>query len=232
MKRVFLASLTAVFLASGTAISTAQADDPSAPTYSFSVTGATDYIFRGVSQTENASAIFGKAGVSYDRFYAAAGMENVNFHNGIDAEYDLSAGWAPSAAGFNFDIGAIRYGYIDQPTHVDIDTTEIRGSVSRGFGPVTAGVAVNYAIDYFGTKDNGTYFEGNLAYAITDKLSASGAAGRQTISAGGDYTTWNAGASYVLTKNFAVDLRYYDTDEHDFGKRYKSHFVAAIKASL
>ncbi len=29
-----------------------------------------------------------------------------------------------------------------------------------------------------------------------------------------------------------LDLRYADTDEHDLGKTYGSHFTAAIKASF
>jgi opacity protein-like surface antigen len=43
---------------------------------------------------------------------------------------------------------------------------------------------------------------------------------------------WNAGATYAFTKHVALDLRYADTDEHDLGKTYHSHFTAAIKASF
>jgi opacity protein-like surface antigen len=47
-----------------------------------------------------------------------------------------------------------------------------------------------------------------------------------------DHTTWNAGATYAVTKHVALDLRYADTNEHDLGKTYGSHFVASIKASF
>jgi uncharacterized protein (TIGR02001 family) len=213
----------------GTAIAEPPAPPPQMPVFTFNLTAASNYIFRGVSQTENQPAIFGSAKVTYDHFYAAAGAENVDFHNGIDAEYDMSAGWTPSLDGFNFDLGAIRYGYINAPAHVSIDTTEIRGAVSHKFGDIKLGVALNYAPDYFGTKESGTYFEGNAAYTITDQLAASGAVGRQTISAGDSFTTWNLGASYAFTKNLALDLRYYDTDSHNFGSLYRSHYVAALK---
>ncbi len=199
------------------------------PVFSFSVTGATDYIFRGVSQTENGAAIFGGSKVSYDHFYVAAGAENVDFRNGIDVEYDVSAGWTPLLAGFDCDVGAVRYGYIGEPNGVSIDTVELRGSVSRKFGAVKLGGAVNYAIEYFGSKRPATYFEGNAGYRFTPKFAVSGAIGRQQIDAGNSYTTWNAGAAYAFNKHIAVGLRYTDTNAHDFGRLYRSHLVASAK---
>ena len=44
-----------------------------------------------------------------------------------------------------------------------------------------------------------------------------------------DYTTWNAGVGYALTDHIGLDLRYWDTDKHSFGKLYKSRAVASIK---
>jgi uncharacterized protein (TIGR02001 family) len=136
----------------GTAIAEQTEVLPQMPVFTFNLTGATNYIFRGVSQTENGPAAFGSVKASYDQFYAAAGAENVDFHNSTDAEYDLSAGWTPSIDGFHFDVGAIRYGYINQPIRTDIDTTEVRGTVAHKFGDLKFGVAVNHAFDYFGTK--------------------------------------------------------------------------------
>lgn len=203
-------------------------------TVSFNVTAASDYLFRGVSQTENGAAGFVAGKVTYDDFYAGVGGENVNFHNGITGEYDLSAGWAPVYDNFNFTVGAIRYGYTNAPAHLDIDTIEVLGAISHAVGPVTAGFAVNYAPNYFGTHRDGTYYEGNLAYPVPllDGLSVSGAVGRQQVSAGGSYTTWNAGASYAFMKHLSLDLRYTDTDEHHFARTYNSHFVASLTLGL
>lgn len=201
---------------------------------SVNATAASDYIFRGVSQTENGPDGFLAAKLTSGDFYAGAGGESVNFHNGITGEYDLSAGWAPSYDGFNFNVGGIRYGYTNAPAHVDIDTTEVLGAVSHAVGPFTLGAAINYAPDYFGTHQDGTYYEGNLAYPlpVLDGLSLSGAVGHQQISAGGSYTTWNVGATYAFFQHLALDLRYIDTDAHDLGKTYNSHFVAALNVSL
>ncbi len=220
----------AVFAIVGAA-SAAKADTP---IWNFSLTAASDYMFRGVSQTENGPAGFVAAKMTYDGFYAGVGGENVDFHNGITGEYDLSAGWMPNYDGFNFNVGVIRYGYTNSPAHVDIDTVEVLGAVTHAAGPVTAGIAVYYAPNYFGTHKDGTYYEANLAYPVPllDGLSLSGAVGRQQVSAGGSFTTWNVGGTYAFLDHLALGLRYTDTDEHRFAKTYNSHVVGSLSISL
>jgi len=205
---------------------------PSAgPVFAFTATSASDYIFRGISQTDNKAAVFGSGRVSYNDFYAGVGIENVDFRNSTSAEYDLSAGWAPVVHGFRLDLGVIRYGYIDQPAHTAIDTVEFKAVVRHDFGPVTLGAGVHYSGNYFGTHRDDVYVEGRAAYRITPKLTVSGAGGRQSDGLS-DHTTWNTGATYAFNKHVALDLRYSDTNKHDLGKTYGSHFTAAIKASF
>jgi uncharacterized protein (TIGR02001 family) len=201
------------------------------PVITLTATAASNYIFRGISQTENQAAAFGSGRVSYDNFYAGVGIENVNFHNSTTAEYDLSAGWTPVVDGFRLDLGIIRYGYIDQPAHTEIDTVEFKGAVLHDIGQATLGVAVYYSGDYFGTHRDDVYVEGRGAYKITHELTFSGAVGRQSDGLA-DHTTWNAGATYAFTKHVALDLRYADTNEHALGKIYGSHFTAAINVSF
>jgi uncharacterized protein (TIGR02001 family) len=206
-------------------------DVAAAPIVAFTATGASNYTFRGISQTENQAAVFGAGRVSYDNFYAGAGVENVNFHNSTTAEYDLSAGWTPVIDKFRLDIGVIRYGYIDQPAHTYIDTVEFMAAVLRDFGRATLGAAVYYSGNYFGTHRDDVYVEGRGAYRITQKLKISGAFGKQSDGLL-DHITWNAGATYAITKHLALDLRYADTDEHTLGKIYGSHYTAALKVSF
>ncbi len=80
-----------------------------APVFAYSETTARDYIFRGVSRTDNRPAIFGAARVTDNQFYVSAGIENVDFHNSTAADYDLSAGWGPLVLDYKFDFGVIYY---------------------------------------------------------------------------------------------------------------------------
>lgn len=97
---------------------------------SVTVGGASDYVFRGVSQTDSKPFVFAALNLSAGQFYAGAGAENVDFGNSIDAEYDLYAGWRPKLANVDLDFGVVRYGYVDQPRNVDIDTVELKASAS------------------------------------------------------------------------------------------------------
>jgi len=208
----------------------AYADDLPQPQVSFDLEAASNYIFRGVSQTENNPVVFGEATVKYAQFYANAGMENVDFHNGTSAEYDFSAGWTPKLAGFTFDLGAVRYGYIDTPAY--IDTVEAKAAISHPIGPVTAGAAIFYTPNYFGTHEDGTYVEGTASFMVLARLSASGSVGHQYISAGHSYTNWTLGPGYAFNKHFSLDLRYYDTDAHALSKLYNSRVVASGRFSF
>lgn len=226
MKRIVMAAAAACLSPAA-----ALAQDLPTPKVTFGVTAATDYIFRGVSQTRNDPAIFGSTQLTIGQLYAGVGIENVDFNTSIDAEYDLSAGWKPSVAGFALDLGVIRYGYINEPAH-HIDTVDFKVVASHRIGPGTVGAGVYYTPDYFGSHGDGVYYEASAAMPVVAKLTASAVIGRQTIGAGRDYTTWNAGLSYALVKHLSVGVRYYDTDTHSAGKVFGRHVVGAISASF
>jgi uncharacterized protein (TIGR02001 family) len=201
--RVF-ASAAALLLAVPAVAHAEEAD------FSFSLTGATDYVWRGVSQSDNNPAVFATAQVNYGQFYLGAGAENVDFL-GIDTEYDIWGGWSAPVGSVTLDVGFVRYGYVDAPSGADLDTIEAKVGVSTTFGQATVGAAVYFTDDYFATEDEATYVEVNGRYALNDKWSVSGAVAQQDFS-GGDYTTWNVGVGYALAENVSLDVRYSDTD--------------------
>ena len=67
---------------------------------------------------------------------------------------------------------------------------------------------------------------------MAEKVSISGAVGRQDVDYNGDYSTWNLGVSYALNDIVGFDLRYHDTDKHKFGDLYDSRVVLSLKASF
>jgi uncharacterized protein (TIGR02001 family) len=76
------AALAAAVIAAGTA-------SAAEPQVSVTLGVATDYVFRGVSQTDEGPFVFGVVALSSGDFYAGAGAETVDFGNSIDAEYDV-----------------------------------------------------------------------------------------------------------------------------------------------
>lgn len=203
------------------------------PEIAWNVAAASDYVFRGVSQTEEEPALSGGVDLTAGSFYAGGWASNVSFPGDDDtnAEFDLYGGFRPEVGGWNLDLGVVGYFYAGQPDGADYDYVELKAAASRAVGPATVGAAVYWSPDFFGAaEDEATYVEANAAFAPGDRWTVSGAVGRQFVSSDFDYTTWNVGAAYALTDNLAVDVRYHDTDEHEFGDIYGARAVASLKA--
>lgn len=232
MKKTFSALMTtAAALALASAASAQEAEKPI--DLSFNVGAATDYVFRGVSQTnENPQAYAGADATLWGLGYAGAWISNVDFGNQTDAEYDLYAGVRPTLGPVSIDLGVIYYGYINSPSGSDQDYVEWKAAASVPAGPATVGAAVYYSSDFFGGTGDAVYYEVNGAVPIAEKLTVSGALGHQEVDYDGDYNTWNIGIGYAVTDVLGFDLRYYDTDEHDFGKLYDGRVVLGLKAAF
>lgn len=212
----------------------AQAEDAPALKFAFNVGANNDYVFRGISQTNEDPSVFGGIDASLGIGYAGIWVSNVDFGagNSTKIEYDLYAGVKPTAGPVNLDIGVIYYGYTDQPKNSNEDYWEGKVAASTAFGPATIGAALYYSPEFFGKTGNAAYYEINGAVPIGEtKFSVSGALGHQQVKGPADYTTWNVGVGYALSGNIGFDLRYIDTSEHKLGSIYDSRIVGGIKVS-
>lgn len=230
MNRLAL-SVAAVALTLGSAGAAAAQD--SGWTWTPNVAVTSDYVFRGVSQTEENPAIQGGLDVTNGQVYAGVWASNVSFPGDPDtnAEIDLYGGVKPTVGDWTLDLGVIAYTYANQPSGADYDYVEAKLGASRSSGPWTYGGSVYVSPDFFGAaEDEAVYVQGDLAYKVNDRVTVSGALGRQSVSSNFDYTTWNLGGTFALTDKLALDLRYHDTDQHDFGSIYQGRAVASLKA--
>jgi uncharacterized protein (TIGR02001 family) len=127
----------------------ALAADP-AP-FTGNITLASDYKFRGFTQTKFKPALQG--GFDYtdkSGFYVGNWNSNVaeKLYNGASLEMDVYGGYKGTAGSISYDLGAIYYAYPGS-TGPKIDNKEIY--VGLGFGPVTA--KLFYSVDdYFATQ--------------------------------------------------------------------------------
>jgi len=135
MKKLSTASTLFVGIASMSALysSTAAADT------SMNIAVASNYYWRGVSQTGDEAAVQG--GLDYEDasgFYVGTWTSNVDFGDGTSHELDLYGGFSGEAGGLGYDIGYIYYAFPDAPG--DIDFGEVYGELS--FSGIAVGVAV------------------------------------------------------------------------------------------
>jgi uncharacterized protein (TIGR02001 family) len=90
----------------------AMAQDATGLKLSYNVGVASDYIFRGVSNTNTNGQVFGGVDATYGIGYAGVWTSNVDFGTpNPDQEIDVYAGVKPTVGAFNLDLGVIYYGY-------------------------------------------------------------------------------------------------------------------------
>lgn len=120
------------------------------------VTFATDYVFRGVSQTAGQPTVQGALEWTENGFYAGAFAANVSSksYNDGSIEVDLYGGWRGTAGATNVDVGLINFRYPGARTASNeaprYDTLEFAAGVSWGM----FSLKYNYALsDFFSVGD-------------------------------------------------------------------------------
>ena len=202
-------------------------------TLAFNVGAATDYSFRGISQTNGNPEGFAGVDLTVGKFYGGLWTSNVNFgpfgDDKTKEELDIYGGVRPTFGNLTVDIGGIFYSYIHNPGHTNYG--EVYGKGTYAMGPFTVGASVFYSPQFPAQTGHAWYYEGNAAWTM-DKWTVSGAVGRQTIEKSSDYTTWNLGVTYAINKTVSLDVRYWDTDVHDFGQVYHARVIGTLKATF
>jgi uncharacterized protein (TIGR02001 family) len=210
--------------------------EPAAPTrklaLSANTTFTTDYVFRGISQTDENPAVQGGFELAYGVFYLGAWGSNVDFGAGLnragisepvaDLEIDWYGGVRPEWKGISFDLGVFYYTYPDGLESSKLDYVEFGTAASYTFFErLTLSVTNWWTPENSGQTGYNDVLEGSASYAF-DKVSIftpslSALIGRQwgDESAGGyDYTYWNAGLTLDFHERpaFSLDVRYWDTN--------------------
>jgi uncharacterized protein (TIGR02001 family) len=190
--------------------------------WSANVALTNDYVWRGVSQTDNGPALQVGADYTNGLFYAGGWASNIDFGVDSDVEVDLYGGLRGELAeGLTWDVGVIGYLY---PGEEDINFLEVKAGLGFTADALSGGATVFYDPD-----NKNTYIEGTGAYAFTEKFKGLASVGNYSFDAGGDYTNWSLGGSYAFPA-FDFSLKYTDTDIDDSiaGDIADENFVATI----
>lgn len=194
---------------------------------------ATDYNFRGISQSDRGFSPRGYVEAKYGWLYAGAYAYGVDLPTRPGAEIDLYGGIRPVLGPVTLDFGGTYYFYPNESVLRDpatqvaltLGNTDFWEAYAKATWQATeqvsVGAAVYYAPSWLNSGATGTY--GSLTAAITlpYDLSLSGELGRYWLgtvdpSLGSinlpDYTYWNVGLTYTYQNTFKFDVRYHGTD--------------------
>ena len=114
---IALVALTSGALADGYAgsVKDAPADEGRKFTYSFTATGTSDYVFRGISQTDNDPTIQGAINIGYGIFYAGVWASGLDFDAASATTRRSKSTTTPASSRLGvrltFDFGIIYYAY-------------------------------------------------------------------------------------------------------------------------
>lgn len=179
---------------------------------SSTLTLASDYDFRGVTQTALDPALQASLDWSGESgFYAGAWASNVDFGPGTaaDVELDLLLGYAGNINDeLSYDIGVTRYNYFDDGD--DGDYQEFyAGLTYKMFS-----AKLWYTDSYFNSGDAGTYLEANVDVPLPNDFALSVHVGRSSgdfwDNAYGDgYTDYSIGVTKTVG-NFELGVKWVD----------------------
>jgi uncharacterized protein (TIGR02001 family) len=172
---------------------------------------ASDYAFRGISQTLEKPAVQGGFDLSVPvGLYAGVWGSSVNFGEDLaggaraQMELDVYGGFAPSVGGFDLDVGLLYYAYPGAFSGYNYDFFEAYGGLARTFGPLTAGLVGAWSPDFFAASGRGLLGAVEISAAAPGwPVGLDASVGRQIIEdneAFGtpDYTVWSIGLSTEL----------------------------------
>lgn len=197
----------------------------SAPASAHTVTGnmtlASEYIFRGIGQTNRKAAIQG--GVDYAHaggFYAGLWASNISWLSdatpGVSAaiEADFYGGYKGSYKGVSFDLGALQYYYPGSfpAGTVSPDTLELYAAAGWKWFTLKYSHAVSNTFGFADSKGS-HYIDLTGTYELGHGITLTGHVGHQKIKNTTDasYTDWKIG----LSKDYAGltwGVAYVDTD--------------------
>lgn len=206
----------AVFAALPTA-AIAQTGPADTPTLGGSLGFATDYRFRGISNSDQAPAV--QASLQLDTpsgvFLGVWGSSIADLQ-GASAEIDLSAGWAGAIGAFDMSAGIIGYLF---PGGRGNDVVELFGAASFALGPATATLGLNWAPGQANLESASRYVHATVSTALPGRpvrLRASlghetgGLPLRRTTEAA-DKWDWQLGAEITLP-DLTIGIAYVGTD--------------------
>lgn len=195
-----------------------------------------DYVFRGVSQTQGDPAV--QAGLRLQGphgWYASSWMSGVDFASdtGASAEVDYVAGWNGAVGkSWNADICVTRFAYPGSASSLDYSEW-----IATATYKSRAWLVLGVSNDVFATRTTGLYTQLGIRFPIGHRARLEVAAGRYDLhrAYGRNYLHGQVTAAWQLQPQVELRLTAHATDSNArrlFGDVASSRLEAALQASF
>jgi opacity protein-like surface antigen len=182
---------------------------------------------KGLRQTDGLQILV-RPEVAIGPSFVGASYKNVTSPT-ADGEAAALIGLRRRAAGFDLAVTAAYKWNTGARAQADRDCIEFTATASRRFGRVTPRINLTYSPDDLGGTRASLYAEAGASFSLFAGASISANIARRERDGGHDYTAFNAGASYAITRNVTAELRYYDTAQSRLGVIYEPRLVASAR---
>lgn len=194
---------------------------------------ASQYLGKGLGKSDEDPAFFGSVRWAANGFYASGFASQAASSKGSDAEVIVNVGYARALGGWNLDGQVMYREMLNETNGVDSGFVEWQGDVSRDLTDrLSARLRLNYASDTYGAAEEAWWTEAQATLTLTSKDKLSVAYAQRRVDGGADYDAWNIGVKHKISPAVSADLRWYDTDGHEFGSRYEGRLVASVAYSF
>jgi uncharacterized protein (TIGR02001 family) len=185
--------------------------------FSANVTLTSDYVFRGISQSNEEPTVQGGIDWSHPEtgLYLGVWGSGVDFTD-ASSEFDAYGGISGTVDDLTWDLGAIYYHYPGSDDDLNYDFWELAAAAGYDFGILQTSLSLNYSPDYFGNSGDAYYLAAYVTAPLPYDLTLNGHVAHQWIDDNAafgtdDYTDWSLGLGYTL-EGFDLALTYHDTD--------------------
>lgn len=202
------------------------------------VTFTNNYVFRGISQSDEGPAIQGGIDWSHESgVYAGVWGSSVDFDDDTDFELDIFVGYSDQLVeDVTYDLSLIYYAYPGSDQALDF--VEVYGALSYDLDFASVTGSVNYSPNNFNDSGNATYLSVAVDVPLPHGFSLSGHVGSQTIEdedafGAPDYVDYGVSVNYGY-QDFAFSLGLTGTDlnENDVADNAGEQVVFSVSASF
>jgi uncharacterized protein (TIGR02001 family) len=208
----------------------AQAQEEDSSGFNWNAAATSEYMFRGISQTDDHPAIQAGAGYSFSNgFYLGGWASNVDFgaaDQDTDVEVDTFVGWNGDLNDtVNLDVQLVRYNYVGEPDGVDYAYNELIGKATFA---ENYSATLGFTNDYLNTSENSIYAAVGGSWDVGYDINLTAGVGYTSnsgpldnyvdysVGANRDFGPVNIGLGYIGTNNKAEDVFGEDNSEDKF----------------